>query len=80
MLTTHLFAGQLHHALHPAQYGKRQNNSAELGVHGVAVQHVGHVTDEIGEVVLVYATVPYLANKEGYWRVSLRDALIDAKT
>jgi len=47
---------------------------------GVAVQHVGHVTDEIGEVVLVYATVPYLANKEGYWRVSLRDALIVAKT
>ncbi|MNR17512.1 hypothetical protein D3C85_1341770 [compost metagenome] len=58
VLAAHLVTGRLQHAFQAAQHGKGQDDAAKLGLFEVAAQHVGHVPDEVGEVLLVHVMFP----------------------
>lgn len=47
---------------------KRQNNAAVDGLFEAAAQHLGHVPDEVGEVLLVHVRVLTRRAKEDVMR------------
>lgn len=57
VLRAHRLAGRLQHALQTTQHGERQDDAAKLGLLEVATQHVGHVPDEVGEVLLIHSLI-----------------------